>query len=330
MRFLLFIFIEIWLIPWQILAILVYSYRVMRKTNPAKISGTANEVISARLVMRRAGTRIDEPTARLAQHLPAYGPVVAWLFGSFGLAARWSGYALVWAQYPVQRPSTLNGLVGHRTEFLDDLLTEAVDPAGQTPVRQVVILGAGWDTRAWGMLSGADVRIFEVDMAPTQRVKRAAIEAAGLALDRVTYVETDFVQKTWLQALTEHGFDPELPTFFLWEGVTYYLPIDAIESTLREVARLAPGSRIAFDFFSEELNEAKPPFEKLGKRMRKAANIYFPHEPLRSGISTQPPARAHVQKLVEGQGLELVEYEHYGPEDKAFGGMALAVPARQT
>ena len=324
MRFLLFLFIEIWLIPWQVLAILVYSYKVMRKTNPAKISGTANEIISGRLIMHRAGTRGDEPTARLAPHLPAYGPAVAWLFGSFGLAARWSGYDLVWAAYPVRRPSTLNALVGHRTEFLDRLIAEAIDAKGPTPVKQFVILGAGWDTRAWGMLSGSDVRVFEVDMSPTQSAKRAAIEAAGLALDQVTFVETDFVEKTWLQALTEHGFNPELPTFFLWEGVTYYLPIDAVESTLREVARLAPGSRIAFDFFSEELVEAKPPFEKLGKRMRKAANSFFPNEPLRFGVSTQPPAREHVQKLVEGQGLELVEYEPYGPEDKAFGGMALA------
>ncbi len=144
MRLLLFVFIEIWLLPWQILAILVYTYKVKSKTNPEKISGTANEILSARLIMHRAGTREDEPSARLAPHLPAYGPAVAWLFGSFGLASRWSGYAISWAQYPVPRPSTMNAMVGHRTEFFDRLLSEAIDSKGQAPVKQVVILGAGW------------------------------------------------------------------------------------------------------------------------------------------------------------------------------------------
>ena len=273
MRLLLFVFIEIWLLPWQILAILVYTYKVKSKTNPAKISGTANEILSARLIMHRAGTREDEPSARLAPHLPAYGPAVAWLFGSFGLASRWSGYALSWAQYPVPRPSTMNAMVGHRTEFFDRLLSEAIDSKGQAPVKQVVILGAGWDTRAWGLLAGSDVRIFEVDMPPTQAAKRAALDEAGLPQERVTFVETDFVEKTWLQALTERGFDSALPTFFLWEGVTYYLPIDAVETTLREVSRLAPGSRIAFDFFSQELIDAEPPFEKIGKRMQRGKKL---------------------------------------------------------
>ena len=323
MRLLLFVFIEIWLLPWQILGILIYTYKVIRKTNPAMISGTANEIASARLVMHRAGTREDEPTARLIRHLPAYGPAVAWLFGSFGLASRWSGYDLSWAQYPVPRPSTINAMVGHRSEFFDRLLNEAIDPNGPAPVKQVVILGAGWDTRAWGMLRDADVRIFEVDMPPTQAAKRAALDAADLPQDRVTFVETDFVEKTWLQALTEQGFDPALPTFFLWEGVTYYLPIDAVETTLREVAQLARGSRIAFDFYSLELTDAKPPFEKLGKRMEKGAKFYG-YEPFRSGVSTNPPSRTHIESLLEAQGLELAEYEPYGPEDEAWGGLALA------
>ena len=91
MRLLIFIFIEFWLLPWQILAILVHSFKVMRRTNPAKISGTANEVLNARLIMHTAGTRPDQPTARLSPHLPAHGTVIAWLIGIFGLASRWSG-----------------------------------------------------------------------------------------------------------------------------------------------------------------------------------------------------------------------------------------------
>ena len=324
MRLLVFIFIELWLLPWQILAILVHTFKVRRKTNPAKISGTANKVLNTRLIMHRAGAREDEATARLAPHLPAYGPGVAWFFGSFGLASRWSGYTFSWAAYPVPRPSTMSSMVGHRTEFFDRLLTEANDPMGQAPVKQIVILGAGWDTRSWGMLAGADAGLFEVDAPPTQAAKRAALDAAGMPRDRVTFVETDFVEKTWLQALTEQGFDPALPTFFLWEGVTYYLPIEDVEATLHEVGQLAPGSRIAFDFFSHELIDAKPPFEKLGKKIHWATKFYV-NEPFRSGISTTTPARRHVEQLVTAHGLELTDYEPFGPEDEAFGGLAMAI-----
>ena len=106
--------------------------------------------------------------------------------------------------------------------------------------------------------------------------------------------------------------------------MTYYLPIEDVEATLHQVGQLAPGSRIAFDFFSHELIDAKPPFEKLGKRMHWAMKFYV-NEPFRSGISTTPPARRHVEQLVTAHGLELTDYEPFGPEDEAFGGLAMAI-----
>jgi methyltransferase (TIGR00027 family) len=324
MRFLLFIMIELGLLPFQVVAILVYVVRIRRTTNPARISGTANEPLNSRLIMHQAGTRKDEPTARLAPRLPAYDPAIAWLFGSFGLAARLSGYMISWAQFPVPRPSTLNAMVGHRTQFFDRLLTEAIDPTTQTPAKQIVILGAGWDTRAWGLLADTELRIFEVDMPPTQQAKRAALQSAGLSLARVNFVETDLAEKSWLDALKEQGFDPMLPTFVLWEGVTMYLGVAAVDATLREVGQLARGSRIAFDFLSRELLDAKAPFEKLGQTLKWVMRFYA-NEPLRYGISTTPPACEHVEHIVVSQGLELAEYEPFGPEDKAFGGLALAV-----
>lgn len=323
MRILLFVLIELVLLPWQILAVIVYSFRVWFKTNPARISGTANEVANSRLVMHQAGTRRDEPTARLIPYLPAYDPVVTWLFGSIGLACRWSGYIISWAAYPVPRPSTINTMIGHRTEFFDRLLTEAIVPNGDQEVKQVVILGAGWDTRAWGMLADSEARIFEVDMAPTQQAKRAAIKAAGLAVERVTFVESDLVEKTWLQALSEQGFNPALPTFILWEGVTLYLPVEVFDTILREVSQLAPGSRIAFDYLSQEVLKAEPPFEMLGMVIKKGIKFYS-NELIINGISTRPPVRQHIEQLVTAHGLELAEYELFGPEDKAFGGLVLA------
>jgi methyltransferase (TIGR00027 family) len=323
-RLLAFIFIELWLFPWQVLAIIGYTAKVWWKTSPAKISGTANEIVTARLLMHTAGTRPDQPTARLVPHLPAFGTVIAWLFGSIGLASRWSGYKPSWTEFPVTLPSVMNSMVGHRTGFFDRVLADAIDPKGRHPVKQIVILGAGWDTRAWGLLADANARIFELDMPPTQSAKRAALEGAGLPADRVTFVETDFAAKTWLQAIVERGFDQALPTFFLWEGVTMYLSSEAVDAILDGVGRLAPGSRIAFDFLSRELLHAETPFEKLGK-LTKGAMKFYSNEPWRYGISTKPPVREHVERIVAAHGLELADYEPFGPEDEAFGGVTVAV-----
>lgn len=103
-----------------------------------------------------------------------------------------------------------------------------------------------------------------------------------------------------------------------------YLPSEAIDATLREVGQLAPGSRIAFDFFSHELVYAEAPFEKLGKMMQKGMWFYA-NEPIRYGVSTKPPARFQVEQLVARHGLDLADYEPYGPEHEAFGGLAMAI-----
>ena len=87
-----------------------------------------------------------------------------------------------------------------------------------------------------------------------------------------------------------------------------YLPSEAVGATLDEVGRLAPGSRIAFDFFSHELVHAEPPFEKLGKRIKRVMKFYA-NEPFRYGISTTPPVHEHVERLVAAHGLELADYD---------------------
>jgi len=68
----------------------------------------------------------------------------------------------------------------------------------------------------------------------------------------VTFVSCEFNRQSWLDAVKEHGFDPERRAFIPWEGVTMYLDEHAIQSTLRAVSTLPADSRIAFDFMSRE------------------------------------------------------------------------------
>ncbi len=189
----------------------------------------------------------------------------------------------------------------------------------------MVVLGAGWDTRAWGLLADADVRVFELDKPASQAAKRSAVEAAGLPPDRVTFVSTDFVEKSWLEALTEAGFDPTLPTFFLLEGLIYYLNDDDLGATLRDIATMAPGSRLAFDYLSLELVRGLPPHQDIHRKLMRSFEKNYPNEHLYSGITTAAPARDQALRFLDRHGLTLLEYEPFGPDDEAFGGVVLGV-----
>jgi methyltransferase (TIGR00027 family) len=309
MRLLVFILIEILLLPLQILGVIVYTYRLRRISIPRKISGTANEPYGQRLLLHIAGTRRDPAAYALSGHLPVFDRWVHVLvIRTLWLACKISGFHGSLLDYPGPRPSSFITFITHRTAFFDEVVTDALLRT-DNPVQQFVVLGAGYDTRCYDLPDGTRASCFEVDMAPTLHAKLAALKAAGVPHDHVTFVETEFNQKSWLEALTEAGFDRNLTTFVLWEGVTMYLDEDAVRATLKLAATLPAGSGIAFDYFSRELINAEPPFEKIGMRVLKQSIKYYEEE-LTFGISTRKPARDNVAQLVNDCGLALQRFEH--------------------
>lgn len=156
------------------------------------------------------------------------------------------------------------------------------------------------------------MKCFEVDMAPTLNAKLKGLNSAGIAHDHVTFVETDFNQENWLDALTEAGFDKNLTTFILWEGVTMYISEESVLDTLKVVTTLAPGSAIAFDYLSKEFIDGEPPFHKIHKSIKRAIGIY--KEVFIYGITTRKPARDAIDKLVADCGLQLATFEHTDEE----------------
>ena len=133
-----------------------------------------------------------------------------------------------------------------RVAYLDRLIGQAVD---RLSVRQVVILGAGYDTRA-ARLPRAGVRFFEVDHPATQAAKRARLATLdGYPLDAATFVTCDFEADDPIARLIAAGFEPREPALVIWEGVVSYLTEPAVRSTAsRLAAGLDPRSLVAFDF----------------------------------------------------------------------------------
>jgi len=136
-----------------------------------------------------------------------------------------------------------------RTKHIDATMRQAVESG----TAQVVILGAGFDSRAYrfgDLLRG--VKVYEVDLPATQEYKKRRVqEVLGRLPANVIYVPIDFAKQDLGQVLREAGYRPDRKAFIVWEGVTFYLPREAVEATLRVVGRLALGTSIIFDYVVE-------------------------------------------------------------------------------
>jgi methyltransferase (TIGR00027 family) len=114
---------------------------------------------------------------------------------------------------------------------------------------QLVILGAGFDSRALRLPALKGARVFEVDHPATQARKREAlVRELGALPEGVRFVATDFDERDLERAMAEAGFERARRTVFLWEGVTNYLSTEAVDTTLRWCARSAPGSQVIFTY----------------------------------------------------------------------------------
>jgi methyltransferase (TIGR00027 family) len=134
-----------------------------------------------------------------------------------------------------------------RTHHFDSYFAEAAT-AG---IRQVVILAAGLDSRAFRLDWPAGTAVYEIDQPQVVHYKTTTLESAGAAptADRRT-VQVD-LRDDWAAALTAAGFDPRQPTAWLAEGLLPYLPAEAQDRLFEILTGLsAPGSRFAVEAFS--------------------------------------------------------------------------------
>lgn len=138
-----------------------------------------------------------------------------------------------------------------RVAFLDRLVAITTDRLG---VRQVVVLGAGYDTRP-ARLPYSGVRWFEVDHPDTQAAKREQLAALpGYPLDSAVYASCDFEHEDPIERLRAAGLSTREPTLVIWEGVVPYLTEAAVRATAsRLAAGLDPRSLVSFDCLGKNM-----------------------------------------------------------------------------
>ena len=136
-----------------------------------------------------------------------------------------------------------------RTQLIDDTIAASLGG-----IEQLVILGAGFDSRAYRLAALRRLAVFEVDHPDTQATKRRVLDGArSVPHEHVRFVPVDFQKRALASAMAEAGYREAAPTFFLWEGVTNYLTEAAVDATLRWCARAAAGSLVLFTYVHRDV-----------------------------------------------------------------------------
>ncbi len=184
-----------------------------------------------------------------------------------------------------------------RTRFIDDALKKAL----ADDIDQVVIVGSGFDTRAYRIPGAERAEIFEIDTPGTLQVKRARIEALlGRLPPHASTVAMDFEREDLDAALSRTDFRRRAPTLFIWEGVTSYLSAAAVEATLRRLATLAaPRSQLVFTYLDHATLEGRS--ELPGARTAMAA-VRYAGEPFRFGFDP-----AELPAYLDQRGFKLLD-----------------------
>lgn len=151
------------------------------------------------------------------------------------------------------RVQSIFGYAAVRTRHLDDFFIAA----GAAGIRQVVILAAGLDARAWRLPWVSDTVVFELDQPRVLEFKAETLRAHGAqSAARDVAVPID-LRQDWPAALQENGFDRSQPTAWLAEGLLPYLPAAAQDLLFDRIQQLsAVDSRIAVEAFSPDFFDA--------------------------------------------------------------------------
>lgn len=144
-------------------------------------------------------------------------------------------------------------LVPLRTRYIDDHLKAKA----RQGLKQVVLLGAGYDSRALRMEELRGVRVFEVDHPDTSEDKVEKVrEILGALPPQVAYIPMDFLVETLedlKRKLTQKGYSLALKTLFILESVVMFLTPEAVDNLLTLITTFSgPGSSVIFNYLSLE------------------------------------------------------------------------------
>lgn len=188
-----------------------------------------------------------------------------------------------------------------RARYIDDYSCQSLNEGFE----QVVLLGAGYDSRYFRLKEFQSVKIFELDLSSTQTIKKTLTRRLlGKLPDNVVYVSLDFSKDSLTDKLKSAGFQKHIKTLFIWEAVTLFLNQDILEQTLGELAELGSANRLVFDFIPPELIDDQTDYKGNRKLLELCAAV---KEPLTFGC--QPEKMKGILHRLGYDGIKILSLE---------------------
>lgn len=191
-----------------------------------------------------------------------------------------------------------------RTKHIDGIISKSI----QSGIDQLIILGSGYDSRPYRFREKLEgIRIFEIDFPGTlTRKKQRLIKIFGSLPEHVIYVPIDFKSQQIKDVLFKNGYDPKKRSFFIWEGVSMYLPEESMNDVLEFIAyESGKNSSVIFDYALKSFIEGD--YSTYGSKIL-AKNWEKIGEPGLSGIED-----GQTERFLKKRGLDLIH--DLGPED---------------
>ncbi|SEB23336.1 MULTISPECIES: class I SAM-dependent methyltransferase [unclassified Mycobacterium] len=219
---------------------------------------------------------------------PLFDDPCAQIFVDAAVARGWSSPFTAADPGPAQatRIRMVSAYAAARTKWFDEFFASA----GADGIRQVVILAAGLDARAWRLPWPDGTVVFEIDQPKVLAFKEETLAAHGIQpVARHVAVPVD-LRQDWPEALRQNDFDPTQPTAWLAEGLLPYLPAEAQDLLFDRLHELsAPGSRVAVEgfganYFSEEnqrirkarMDAIREEAAKAGQQVTDVSELFYP------------------------------------------------------
>lgn len=317
-KVILFTVVQIPLLPLFILGFIMVGTKQILGSKKLGLSGTAIDILQSRWIQHYFGGRKDPLTIELAKTLPNMSHVGMCLAIS-GVAIAHRLFSFTPGMFSVARKGEENNLNFFYTRhlFFDSAFEKHLDD-----MEQVVLMGAGFDTRSFTYCRKDGLLVFELDQMNMQHVKRDALKKAGVDSTFIRFVPVDFSCEEWHEKLLAAGFERGKRTLFLWEGVTLYLEESEVRATLQLVSEIAaPGSIIALDLYSLS-------FVEWAKKRGEVVYKNTTGETFHFGLDLSADVNNSVEAFLSSVNLRLGRMETCGEKRKGKEPIVALIEAR--
>jgi methyltransferase (TIGR00027 family) len=194
-----------------------------------------------------------------------------------------------------QMPGVIGNLL-YRTKFIDEILKENINEN----IEQVLILGAGFDTRAYRLEGIQDIIFYEVDCPETIFKKKERLKKLYKDIPQnVNLLSIDFEENKLEEKMKKSNFNKNKKTLVIWEGVTQYIDKEALNNVLDYLSSIKSESKLLFTYIKKEIIDGSNRSEIDQNIISFAEKM---GSPWKTGIN-----RAEIEELLENKGLILLK-----------------------